>query len=230
MSRGTRTGGRCRTNARYAAISCRYRSAQAGETSSKTLATAVVRPVVPTSRTDRPLRRSTWTGANSGQIRCTEASAVRSCAPCGPDRSSLPLSGWVPVPRPAGSGRRLAPVPDAGGLQVGAATRLEGAVGPYGGGHGGRCCVHDGSDPFVRRRVAYAFPSRTADTLGSATRLPFNRTTPAGRPPGRGGAFLPDTRARVADHMAPPGEAWRIVARHLTPGYCQHSREPGGLT
>jgi hypothetical protein len=78
MSRGTRTGGRCRTNARYAAISWRNRSDQTGEWSSKHFATAVVRPVVPTSSTERPLRRSTWTGLNSGQIRCTEAIAILS--------------------------------------------------------------------------------------------------------------------------------------------------------
>jgi hypothetical protein len=42
------------------------------------LATAGLRPEVPTSSTERPLRRSSWTGVNSGQIRCTEAIAVRS--------------------------------------------------------------------------------------------------------------------------------------------------------
>ena len=42
---------------------------------------AVLRPVVPTRSTDRPLRRSTCTGVNSGQIRCTDAIAVRSWAP-----------------------------------------------------------------------------------------------------------------------------------------------------
>lgn len=110
ISRGARTGGRCRTNERYAAISCRMRSLHAGEWSSKHLATAVLRPVVPTRRTDRPVRRSTWTGANSGQMRCTEASAVRSCAPCAPDRSSLPLSGWVPGP----ARRRALPAPSTG--------------------------------------------------------------------------------------------------------------------
>jgi hypothetical protein len=74
------------------------------------LATAVLRPVVPTSRTDRPVRRSTWTGANSGQMRCTDVIAVRSWAPCGPDRSSLPLSGWVPGP----AVRRTLPAPSTG--------------------------------------------------------------------------------------------------------------------
>jgi hypothetical protein len=34
----------------------------------------------------------------------------------------------------------------------------------------------------------------------------------------------------VADHLAHPGEPWRIVAQQLTEGYCQLSREPGGLT
>ena len=110
ISRGTRTGGRCRTNERYAAISCRIRSAHAGEWSSKHLATAVLRPVVPTRSTERPLRRSTCTGANSGQIRCTDAIAVRSWAPWGPDKSSLPLSGWVPSP----GTRRVRPAPSAG--------------------------------------------------------------------------------------------------------------------
>lgn len=81
MSRGARTGGRCLTKARYAAISCLNRSVHAGEWSSKHLATAVARPVVPTISTERPLRRSTWTGLNSGQMRCTEAMAIRSCAP-----------------------------------------------------------------------------------------------------------------------------------------------------
>jgi len=30
------------------------------------------------------------------------------------------------------------------------------------------------------------------------------------RRPGRGGAFLPDTRWPVAHHLACPGEPWRI--------------------
>lgn len=89
ISRGALTGGRCRTNARYAPISCRYRSTQAGEWSSRHLATAGARPEVPTSSTERPLRRSIWTGVNSGQMRCTEAMAERSCAPWGPVKSSL---------------------------------------------------------------------------------------------------------------------------------------------
>lgn len=97
-SRGARTGGRCRTNERYVAISCLIRSARSADWSTKHLATAVVRPLVPTSRTERGLRRSTWTGWNSGQTRCTAATAARNCAPCGPDRSSLPLSCGVPSP------------------------------------------------------------------------------------------------------------------------------------
>jgi hypothetical protein len=52
-----------------------------GEWSNNTFATAVLRPIVPTRSTERPLRRSTWTGENSGQMRCTEAIAERSCAP-----------------------------------------------------------------------------------------------------------------------------------------------------
>lgn len=83
-----------------------------GEWSSKHLATAVLRPVVPTRSTERPLRRSTCTGANSGQIRCTDAIAVRSWAPWGPDKSSLPLSGWVPSP----GTRRVLPVPGTGAV------------------------------------------------------------------------------------------------------------------
>ncbi|CAM5690321.1 hypothetical protein STENM327S_05862 [Streptomyces tendae] len=110
ISLGTRTGGRCRTNERYAPISWRLRSAHAGEWSTKHLATAVLRPVVPTRSTDRPLRRSTCTGENSGQIRCTAAIAVRSWAPCGPDRSILPLRGWVPGPAPS----RALPAPSTG--------------------------------------------------------------------------------------------------------------------
>ncbi len=150
ISRGTRTGGRWRTNARYIAISRRNRSAHAGEWSSRHLATALPRPVVPARSTDRPLRRSTCTGLNSGQIRWTEVIAVRSCAPCGPDKSSLPRGGTGPRAavrgaRPPGAGSRYGPVP-------GSCRRY---------GRGGADTEDDAAymgetDPFVCRRIAYA--------------------------------------------------------------------------
>src|SRR6478735_6006423 len=203
MSRGTRTGGRCLTKARYAAISCRNRSVHAGEWSSKHFATAVARPVVPTMSTERPLRRSTCTGLNSGQMRCTEAMAIRSCAPWAPDRSSLPLSGWEPGP----AARRVRPGADACGAARGA--RYGPPPAPRGrSGRGGADTEDDAvymgeTDPFVRRQVACAAPAG-------------GRSAPWGVPraAGRGGAFLPDTGVRVAQHLATPGEPWRIFARH----------------
>ena len=111
------------------------------------LATAVLRPVVPTRSTERPLRRSTCTGANSGQIRCTAAIAVRSWAPCGPDRSESPAERLGADPRqpscPAGTGAESGSRPRTRGVE-------EGPLPPGGraaagrGGHGGRCCVHGG--------------------------------------------------------------------------------------
>ncbi|CAD5914609.1 protein of unknown function [Streptomyces sp. KY75] len=207
ISRGTRTGGRCRTNARYAAISCWNRSVQAGEWSSKHFATAVARPVVPTIRTERPLRRSTWTGLNSGQMRCTEAMAIRTCAPCGPERSMRPLRG--PAPGPAA--RRVRPRPCAGAPAWGA--RYGPPPVPMGrSGRGGADTEDDAvymgeTDPFVRRQVTCANP---ADGRSAPWGVP--------RAAGRGGAFLPDTGSRVADHLADPGEPWRIVTAHLTGG------------
>ncbi|CAG7619897.1 hypothetical protein SBRY_130113 [Actinacidiphila bryophytorum] len=106
---------------------------------------------MPISSAVLPPRRSSCTGVNSGQIRCTAATAVRSWVPCGPVKSSLPLSGWAPpsVPR-----RR----PAAGrGLTGGSATA------GYAG-RGGADTEDDAeymgkADPFVCLRVRGAGPA-----------------------------------------------------------------------
>ncbi|CAM5696583.1 hypothetical protein SCALM49S_08229 [Streptomyces californicus] len=115
-----------------------------------------------------PLRRSTWTGLNSGQTRCTEAIAIRTCAPCGPDRSILPLSGPA-----SGPGARLGPGPylrRCAGVrsQIGPGARAHRAERSGRGGHGGRCCVH-GRDRSLRAPTRYVRQPgrRPALTLGS---------------------------------------------------------------
>ncbi|CAG6392586.1 hypothetical protein SCOCK_170144 [Actinacidiphila cocklensis] len=47
---------------------------------------------------------------------------------------------------------------------------------------------------------------------------PARRRTLGNAAPERGGAFLPDTRQAMADHLADPGEPWRIVAGRLSGG------------
>ncbi|MCP9946937.1 hypothetical protein LUX12_22395 [Streptomyces somaliensis] len=100
---------------------------------------------MPTSRTERPLRRITCTGLNSGQMRCTDAITLRNWAPCGPDRSILPLSGPVAVPaqrlpRPAWTGPGCGP--PAGALRGrGEADTEDDAV------------YMGEADPFVCRRL-----------------------------------------------------------------------------
>ncbi|GAA2410822.1 hypothetical protein GCM10010420_44540 [Streptomyces glaucosporus] len=87
------------------------------------MATAGPRPTVPTRRTECPLRRIACAGWNSGQIRCTEAMAVRSRAPCGPDRSSLAPVGGTP----GACARRGRGTPSAGDVRTGSGWAV-----PYG--------------------------------------------------------------------------------------------------
>ena len=141
-------------------------------------------------RTERPLRRSTWTGLNSGQIRWTDAMAILNCAPCGPERSMRPLSGWAAfatqrLARPGCvTGARYGPLP-TGTVRCwgrGGADTEDDAV------------YMEETDPFVCRRVACVAP-------------PGLRAAPWGMWAGyRGG---------VAHSYLTPGRGWRNIGRTL---------------
>ena len=121
----------------------------------------------------RPPRRSSCTGVNSGQIRCTAATAVRSWAPCGPVKSILPLSGWeLPGTRPPCGGRAR----DGG---PGSAT--DGVRGPGRGGHGGRCRIH-GGNRSLRVPTSSRRPTPAAAPSACGGRHPFPTSRPVPHP------------------------------------------------
>ena len=71
--------------------------------------------------------------------------------------------------------------------------------------------------PGAPRRVLEGEPSAAGPGAGPTPEVGVARSY-----------LTPDSA--LAHHLAHPGEPWRIVARQLTGGYCQLSREPGGLT
>ncbi|GGR27708.1 hypothetical protein GCM10010219_35860 [Streptomyces netropsis] len=106
-------------------------------------------------------------------MRCTDVMAARSCVPCGPDRSILPLSGWAPIP----GARRARPAPNAApaaweGSRYGPPPLCCGRIGRGGADTEVDAAYMGGTDPFVCRRVAAHPGLRGGCTLGNALRSP----------------------------------------------------------